>query len=679
MLSALPFTAQAQRRFVSIPNVQELSGKMIARRMSLNELTQTVGLQRARTLRDRAATLAGRHAYKYIPETDEYLLTVPKGMNEDSLSSYLMAQGGFQYVEPDWTVFPVAIPNDTSYGSQWHLPQIEAPRAWDQFTGTTGVTVAVCDTGVDLSHPDLGPFVSGYNSASHLAQTSGGVVTNVHPHGTHVAGIVGAKGNNSLGVAGVNWNVTIMPIRLTNLSSGNASTSDMTEGQRWAADHGAKVITTSYSGVSSSTFQTTGAYCRARGAIYLFAAGNSNTTVNTFDWQDVTIVGASTSSDTRASFSNYGTAIDVFAPGTAILSSVPGGSYEAWDGTSMATPVAAGICAMIFQVRPNSTPEEVETYLEQGSDDIGSAGNDSTFGYGRVNLYRSLALATRAVRFYGNHYYERVTLKSNYANALSSAAALNYFGTPGHLAVINSAGENSFLASNFEGQFIRGHWIGLSRSGAVWSWANGDAYSYTNWGAGEPNNSGGVEDKGQFGFGALGAWNDANGTLIDRANGVGYMVEYPVPMLTLSGKVQDPAFVGSWSGVSVTIELRDATGALVASYPTVLNATGDWSISTPYKGPHQIAVKAWHWLTKLYASSVTLTTSNVSNLNTSPINGDIDTNDQVNLGDFDQFSAAFGSSLGDGSFNAAADLDGNNTVDLGDFDILSIGFGQSGD
>jgi subtilisin family serine protease len=166
-------------------------------------------------------------------------------------------------------------------------------------------------------------------------------------------------------------------------------------GARWAADNGARVISTSYSGVSSATNQTTGAYLRTKNALYCFAAGNSNTNLSTFDHIDVTVVGATDSNDAKASFSSYGLGTDVYAPGVNIFATIRtnDSSYGNMSGTSMATPMAAGVATMITASNPSLTSNQVETALYQGCDDLGPVGNDTQWGWGRININKSLRYA----------------------------------------------------------------------------------------------------------------------------------------------------------------------------------------------------------------------------------------------------------------------------------------------
>lgn len=381
--------------FRSEPGVRELSGRLIVRPKQLIELVNT-GLAPAKAYQTGEASrkALARYTLRYVPETDEYILQVPSGMSDSGFATQIARSGQYEYIEPDWTVYPTVVPNDPM--SQWHIAKVDAYNAWDLFRAeTTPVIVSIVDTGIRQDHEEfVGRLVSGANSSSGtaVAQSSGGTVDDTNGHGTHCAGIAAATTNNGKGGCGMGWGLNIMPVKVVVGGSGSASTSALTSGARWAADNGARVVSCSFSGISASTFQTTGAYLRTKNALYCYAAGNSNTNLSTFDWADVTIVGATDSADAKASFSSYGLATDVYAPGVNIVSTYTGSAttYATLSGTSMATPCAAGIAAMITASNPSITSQQVENALYFSCDDLGPAGNDTQWGWGRVNLNKAL-------------------------------------------------------------------------------------------------------------------------------------------------------------------------------------------------------------------------------------------------------------------------------------------------
>ena len=385
ILCLLPFLLfatdqlDAQEHFKNRPGFMELSGRMIAR-----PLQDGPNLEIARERL--AATLIKREA-----RVDEYIFAVPEGFTEDQVSAKLMATGDYQYVEPDWICFPLNTPNDPLFTLQWHHQKIESALAWNTITDASSIVAAYTDTGVDINHPDLvNNLIDGYNQVSGLWESQGGQLDDINGHGTNVAGCIGAEGNNGIGVAGVAWKVQIMPIRVSESSTGGAYISDITGGAMVAADAGADTVSSSYSGVESSSIGSAGTYIKSRGCLYFYAAGNSGTNLSGFDYPDVIVVGATTSSDLRASWSSYGVAVDCTAPGVSIETTAMGGGYSAPSGTSFSTPLTNGVAAMIFAQNPGITAQAVEDILLSSCDDIGAAGEDDIYGFGRVNLRKAV-------------------------------------------------------------------------------------------------------------------------------------------------------------------------------------------------------------------------------------------------------------------------------------------------
>ncbi|MDP6850595.1 MAG: S8 family serine peptidase, partial [Planctomycetota bacterium] len=318
------FPAQSTpTQFIERHGELEFSGRMIVRPVS-NAPASAVS---------RLDNLVIRH----FPETREYVVSVPEGMTENTLAAAWMATGDYEYVEPDWLCFPLGDPNDPEYGNQWHHVNMESSQGWDLITGDSNQIISWCDTGVDHGHPDLAAnLIPGYNAPDQLEEVHGGDTSDINGHGTHVAGCFGAIGNNGVGVAGVTWNMKLMPVRVSNSPSGGAYLSDILDGARWAVDNGAKTVSASYSGVENSSVGTTGTDIKLKGGLFFYAADNSGRNHSSFDYPDTIVVGATDSADQKPSWSSYGKAIDVASPGVGILSTVVGGGYQAWSGTSMA-------------------------------------------------------------------------------------------------------------------------------------------------------------------------------------------------------------------------------------------------------------------------------------------------------------------------------------------------------
>ncbi len=383
---------QPAARFVERPGAMEFSGELTVRPV------QGLAGARSATARARIAALV----QDYYPEVDEYTITIPaaygpRGVAENAFAAELMATGDYQYVEPNWTCYPVATPNDPSFASQWHHQMMQSQAAWNQLIGTPATVVAVTDTGILRTHVDLTNRVSGFNAVNDLAEADGGLVDDVNGHGTHVAGCAAAATNNGIGVAGPGWGLGVMMIRVSNDSGGGASLDDITQGARWAIDNGAVSASSSYTGVQSSTIETSGAYIRSQGGMYLYAADNYNTNHSSWDHPNVLVVGASDEADNKAGFSSYGLGVDLFAPGVNILSTTRDGGYGYASGTSMATPVCNGVVGMMFAANPSITPNHLEYLLSRTCKDWGPAGEDELNGWGRINMRRAIEAALASV------------------------------------------------------------------------------------------------------------------------------------------------------------------------------------------------------------------------------------------------------------------------------------------
>lgn len=312
---------------------------------------------------------------------------------EEAVVRALSRNRHIEFAELDELVSPdQTIPNDPNYPNAWHLPQILAPTAWDTSLGA-GVTIAILDTGVDALHLDLSTkLVAGWNSASGNTDTA-----DIYGHGTKVAGTAGAESNNLLGVASVAWSADIMPVRITNDSStGAAYTSHIASGITWAADHGADVANISYRVAGSSTVQNAAQYMKNKGGVVVVAGGNTGDNPGWAASSALIAVSGTTSSDTRASWSSYGNHVDVAAPGVGIWTTTRGGGYGSSSGTSFASPITAGVVALIIAANPSLSPDEVEAVLKSTADDVGDPDWDPYFGFGRVNASSAVALAANA-------------------------------------------------------------------------------------------------------------------------------------------------------------------------------------------------------------------------------------------------------------------------------------------
>jgi thermitase len=286
-------------------------------------------------------------------------------------------------------------PNDPNFSKQWYLTDINAPKAWATTVGSKNVVIAILDTGVDSSHPDLAPnIVAGYNFYDGNTDTS-----DVQGHGTAVAGSVVQATNNGIGGAGVCWDCGIMPVRIAYDDNGEAYAyySTVATGMQWAIENGAKLENISYEGLSgSSTILSAAQYVYQNGGLVFGCAGNDSENQGYAASPYLNIVSALVSGDTLASFSNYGANVTFSAPGNNIYTTQMDGTYGYWWGTSFSSPIAAGVAALVWSVNSSLTNAQVNTILINSADDLGAAGWDEDYGYGKVDAAKAVAAAAPA-------------------------------------------------------------------------------------------------------------------------------------------------------------------------------------------------------------------------------------------------------------------------------------------
>ncbi|HEY8342136.1 MAG TPA: S8 family peptidase [Calditerricola sp.] len=286
------------------------------------------------------------------------------------------------------------VPNDEFYRPyQWNLPLIGSERGWRISTGEPTVVVAVVDTGVDLDHPDLrGQLVPGRNIVNPAAPPQ-----DDQGHGTHVAGIIAARTNNHRGVAGVTWQCRIMPVKVLD-ANGAGNLFDVGDGIIWATDNGAKVINLSLGNyVASRYLRDAVRYAFERDVVLVAASGNDALPDSGFpaSYPEVLAVSALRPDRHLATYSNYGSSIDLTAPGDNIASTFPDNQYAAMSGTSMASPHVAGVAALVRSVNPTLSNREVMALLIRTSRDLGRPGWDPLYGHGQVDVAAALREAER--------------------------------------------------------------------------------------------------------------------------------------------------------------------------------------------------------------------------------------------------------------------------------------------
>lgn len=386
---------------------------------------------------------------RVLPNSDRVFVLQPDSGNARSareLANTYVEEHLAEFAEPNFVLrvpSPVSTaplstetaeltPNDPNFGLQWYLKNtgqfqgsltgadISAVGAWNITPGASDLKVAVIDEGVTASHPDLaGKVLTGYNALTGTSETT--PKTNDH-HGTSIAGMIAANTNSNLptGIAGVCWACKILPVKVAETDSQGkwvTTTGALASGIDWAWQNGADVLNNSWT-MSAPSDSVQLAIINARfsgrggsGSTIVFASGNEDASTVSFPASlnsYVIAVGASNWCDQRktktnngcngnnASWgSNYGTALDLVAPGEALYTTCNGnqcsnGAYTYTSGTSLATPLVAGTAALLYALNPDLTPDQIQTALQKGAKDLGVPGRDNETGYGRLDAYRSL-------------------------------------------------------------------------------------------------------------------------------------------------------------------------------------------------------------------------------------------------------------------------------------------------
>ena len=346
-----------------------------------------------------------------------------------AVADRLSGLDGVAWAEPNrWRETFATIPNDPQFPNQWGLNRIGCPDAWDLTTGDPAIVVAVVDTGVDLNHPELTTllvpgqdfvdfppgsipkpgwvFEGDYTGVDSTPQDEVG-------HGTHVAGTISCLSNNGTGVAGVAWNVRLMPVKVlarirnttTNQVSGSGSAAHIAAGIRWAVDNGARVINMSLGGyVDTIVEREAVAYAVSKGVVVVAAMGNDNTAAPSYPaaYTDVIAVAATDSADHRASFSNTGPHIDISAPGVGVVSTYWDDTYASLSGTSMASPHVAGVAALVLSRNRALTAADVGNILRTTArplrDNPADPVPNNSYGYGLVQAAAAVSRAAPVIK-----------------------------------------------------------------------------------------------------------------------------------------------------------------------------------------------------------------------------------------------------------------------------------------
>ena len=371
-------------------------------------------------------TLGGdrvKHRFRIVPNLCE--VELPPGLNMQEALERFNASPDVLYAEPNYQIRELdTIPDDTRFSEQWGLhntgqtggtpdADIDAPAMWDFSQGTRDVVVGIVDTGVDYNHPDLSANMwtnSGEIPGNGIDDDSNGFVDDVYgydfanndgdpwddrSHGTHCAGIAAAVGDNGAGVAGVAWRTKIMALKFLN-SSGGGNTADAVRAVEYATLMGADVLNNSWGEWTfSQSLHDAIAAANAAGMLFVAAAGNDNSDNDpwdqypaSYDVPNVISVMSTDHNDDRSSFSNWGlTSVDIGAPGSDILSTIPGGGYALKSGTSMATPMVVGACAVLLALDPALSVADVKNALFSSVDPTLP---DLCVSGGRLNLRQAM-------------------------------------------------------------------------------------------------------------------------------------------------------------------------------------------------------------------------------------------------------------------------------------------------
>lgn len=278
-------------------------------------------------------------------------------------------------------------PNDKDFSQQYYLKEINATKAWNTTKGDPSVLVAVLDTGVDASHPDLTGNVE--------ADPTGQNTTDIIGHGTEVSGVIGADTNNNLGIAGIAWNARILPIKITD-DNGQAKVSAVLAALDQAYTAGAKIVHISLStNQFSQALQDGMQQAKDRGLLVISTSGNTGDEQVRYPAGCPGVVGVGSIKEDKSieSYSTTGTHVSLVAPGTSVFTTSLNSDYASVTGTSFSAPQVSGTAALIWSLNPNLSSDDVRQILFSSAADLGDSGKDNTFGYGLLDTQKAVELA----------------------------------------------------------------------------------------------------------------------------------------------------------------------------------------------------------------------------------------------------------------------------------------------
>ncbi len=406
----------------------------------------------------------------------------------EALISALRKNSSIEYAEKVPLTKTTLTPNDPQYGSQWHLTKINASTAWNVFSGNSNITVAVVDNAVNITHQDLSPVLwvnSGEIAGNSIDDDGNGYVDDVNgwdtadndnnpnptnnamDHGTHCAGIAAAATNNGIGIASIGFGVRLIGVKCQTNGGSTTGISNGYDGIIYAAKVRARVISCSWGGAGSAVAeQAVINYAWNRGCIVIAAAGNSgvSTVFYPAGYANAYAVASTGTGDVKSSFSNYGTWIDISAPGENILSTYPANTYGNSSGTSMAAPLVAGLAGLMLGKNPLMTQTAVLNCISSTATNIATV-NSATLagllGAGRIDAFAAMNCATSTLSF----------------TPVANFYSLNRFPCPGTSVQFVDSSLYAYSPSIYNWTFQGGTPATSTSSAPVVSWTAAGTYS----------------------------------------------------------------------------------------------------------------------------------------------------------------------------------------------------------
>jgi subtilisin family serine protease len=358
-----------------------------------------------------------------------YLIQIPEKESVIHALKRLRNFKSIDIVEPNYIRHAKFLPNDPLFDNQYYLQTIQSQQAWDITSGSSSILIAVIDSGIDYNHEDIlnniwknlnEDWSNGSPGHNGIDDDGDGYVDNYYGintidnsgntmdilgHGTHVAGIIGAVGNNGIGIAGINFNVSMMPLKIID-DEGNGTVAEEIEAIEYARKNNVRIMNMSFGGYDYSEIEKS-VIESSTDILFIASAGNekNNNDSNplypaSYAASNMISVAATDANDNLASFSNFGIrSVDIAAPGVNILSTFPGDSYESLSGTSMSAPVVTGVAGLILTSNSGLTPVQVKDRILRTSDQVQGL-HDKILTGGRINAYQSLVTVIEGPHIY---------------------------------------------------------------------------------------------------------------------------------------------------------------------------------------------------------------------------------------------------------------------------------------